>query len=633
MQLTVKVDNVRDLKTVDQNKNVNDEEDAFECSLDMSKKISELFIFIQNQSWSCAIERLQSNPSESYAWAEKFDCDGEFYYKRLPIHEACLHNPPSDFVDMLLKEYPEGAKYKDNKGRLPIHYACSNGTSPGIVAKFLLAYPESVSIEDNFGKTPLQGLLDAHVKNSDSPKNRAKSPLYYVLHNQGEIFLRELQKAKENSEKKQAILSAEVENQKKELLKERKTFEDSLRKLLEKEYDEKLFSKTKHYEDELEVQNDQNKALRGEIKKAQDDSMALIVNICGLKQILDFKTQEAIAERQIIATLQDEVQDLQKAKVIDNPVAMEDRQTLMNQIGKLESLVREKDSSIFKLIMHAEERFNMNKELENTIAENENLSNKTIKKMESKISELKKSMVALQEELCKERKIHCDELNGLKEVLEETENELVQMRSKSKKEMDKADDIRRRALGEARSMRSMISELKHELSDMTSTCNEQKALNEKNTVTLVTKEKELFEMEQKFKEASSLSITLQKKLDDLNAQSLTEKATNQNKLAEINQKFKDLESKHNEQTCEFIQVGKRLNEKNLLLSQELREQIYLTDKYMDEKEQQQIQLDMVSSYLEKILDQQLHLLHSTEKSGTTSQETKEKFSLYDIDRI
>ncbi len=83
-------------------------------------------------------------------------------------------------------------------------------------------------------------------------------------------------------------------------------------------------------------------------------------------------------------------------------------------------------------------------------------------------------------------------------------------------------------------------------------------------------------------------------------------------------------SKH---VCEFIQAGKRLNEKNLLLSQELRDQIYLTDKYRDEKEQQQIQLDMVSSYFRIILDQQLYLLHSSENSVTTSQETKENFSL------
>ena len=634
MQLTMKERNLRDLIMVGQVKNGIGEEDAFECSLDMSDKITELFCLIQNQSWSCAIERLRLYPSESYIWAEKFDCDGEFYYRRLPIHEACLHNPPSELIDMLLKEHPNGAKYKDNKGRLPIHYACSHGTSPSIVATFLLAYPESISIEDNDGKTPLQGLLDAHVRKPDPKKNTTKSPMYYLLHSQGEIFLKELQQAKENSEKKQAILSAEVEKQKEKIVEERKTWEDSMRKLLQTEYDEELLSKTKHHKDELEARDEQNNSLRGELKIAQEDSMALLVNICELKQILDCKTQEAIANKQIIATLEEKVQDLQKAKKDDNPTAIEETETLKNQIGKLESLVREKDNSIYKLIIHAEERFNTNRELETTIAKNETLANKKIQNLETEITELKNSTLALQKELRKERENHCKELNGLKDSVKEKENELVEMRAKSEKDRDKAGDIRNRALGEARLMRSMISDLKQELSDMTSTCNEQKAINEKNTGTLSAKEKELSDRNQKLTEACALSVTLQKKLDDINAQSLTEKEQNKQKIDEMVQKFKDLESKHTEQTGEFIQVGKRLNEKNLSLTQELKEQIALANKYKDEKEQQQIELDMVSSFLEKILDQQLHLLHSTEKGSMASQETKQKLSsLYDEDRI
>ena len=75
-------------------------------------------------------------------------------WKGLPIHQACMRQPPVSVVKALIAAFPDGVKEKQ-EGDLPIHYAIRYGASNYVVNALYLAYPESKSIQDRSGVTCL----------------------------------------------------------------------------------------------------------------------------------------------------------------------------------------------------------------------------------------------------------------------------------------------------------------------------------------------------------------------------------------------------------------------------------------------------------------------------------------------
>lgn len=74
---------------------------------------------------------------------------------RLPLHYACSHGAPVEVVSALLDSFPGGAAIGDKNGWLALHVACRVGESPQVINELLKAYPDSIGERTNKGSTPL----------------------------------------------------------------------------------------------------------------------------------------------------------------------------------------------------------------------------------------------------------------------------------------------------------------------------------------------------------------------------------------------------------------------------------------------------------------------------------------------
>ena len=74
---------------------------------------------------------------------------------RTPLHYACLSVDPYDIVDMLLREYPEGANVADINGMLPLHWAAKN------------EHAEAKDLVDQLMCVNLDGKVPALIRCSD----------------------------------------------------------------------------------------------------------------------------------------------------------------------------------------------------------------------------------------------------------------------------------------------------------------------------------------------------------------------------------------------------------------------------------------------------------------------------------
>lgn len=140
---------------------------------------SKLFKRVEERSWTGALSRLERNPKEAQIWVVRRNYDGAVTWKRLPIHEACMHSPPPNVVLALLTKYPEGAKEIDSNQRSPLHLACANRASVEVVRHLLMANPDAIFEEDVYFKTPPQIMLESKNPDHDVVAALKKGPKYY----------------------------------------------------------------------------------------------------------------------------------------------------------------------------------------------------------------------------------------------------------------------------------------------------------------------------------------------------------------------------------------------------------------------------------------------------------------------
>jgi len=150
-----------------------------------------LFRLVLKKEWDNAEQRAEACPDEAGTWIVTKGFHGNLRF--LPIHKACVLQPPLSIIGALNKSYPDGAKSKDQDGWLPIHCACFYGTGKEVVDSLLQANPSGAHAKDDEGRMPLHyatlkgapeevvaSLLRANPKAAVSKDDEGRLPIHHA---------------------------------------------------------------------------------------------------------------------------------------------------------------------------------------------------------------------------------------------------------------------------------------------------------------------------------------------------------------------------------------------------------------------------------------------------------------------
>lgn len=150
-----------------------------------------LFRLVLKKEWVNAAKRAESIPDEAGTWIVTKGFHGNLRF--LPLHKACVLQPPVSFIQALNDAYPDGAKSKDQDGWLPLHCACFYGAGQGIVDCLLLANSSGAHAKDDEGRMPLHyaslkaategvvsSLLRANPKAAVSKDDEGRLPIHHA---------------------------------------------------------------------------------------------------------------------------------------------------------------------------------------------------------------------------------------------------------------------------------------------------------------------------------------------------------------------------------------------------------------------------------------------------------------------
>jgi len=150
-----------------------------------------LFRLVLKKDWKAAANRANTFPDEASTWIVTKGFNGNLRF--LPLHKACVLQPPLSFVETLLHAYPDGARSADQDGWLPIHCACFYGATETVINAILIANPKGAQSKDEDGRLPLhyaclkgaaQGVVDVLVgafpKGAMSKDDEGRLPLHHA---------------------------------------------------------------------------------------------------------------------------------------------------------------------------------------------------------------------------------------------------------------------------------------------------------------------------------------------------------------------------------------------------------------------------------------------------------------------
>eukprot|EP00590_Aulacoseira_subarctica_P004341 CAMPEP_0172435126 /NCGR_PEP_ID=MMETSP1064-20121228/71007_1 /TAXON_ID=202472 /ORGANISM="Aulacoseira subarctica , Strain CCAP 1002/5" /LENGTH=711 /DNA_ID=CAMNT_0013183407 /DNA_START=36 /DNA_END=2171 /DNA_ORIENTATION=- len=184
---------------------------------------------IIKMDWEAVVSRTVQFPKEASVWTKTKGVNGDIRF--LPIHKACVMNPPLEVVEALIAAFPDGVKAvdqdgwlplhcaayyrasdpvlffmiranldackaKDEEGRIPIHYACMKKLSYSVVRTMIEVCPKSLKLKDDEGYTALhfacghgcspkvlEILLLTYSKSAQSRDDQGRLPLHHLCCN------------------------------------------------------------------------------------------------------------------------------------------------------------------------------------------------------------------------------------------------------------------------------------------------------------------------------------------------------------------------------------------------------------------------------------------------------------------
>lgn len=150
-----------------------------------------LFRLILKKEWSQVISRAKNFPGEAATWIVTKGFHGNLRF--LPLHKACVLQPPRDVIEVLISAYSEGAAEKDQDGWLPIHCAAFYGADENVANALLTANGKGSQTKDDEGRLPLHYaclksasqavvdiLLASYAKGTMSKDNEGRLPIHHA---------------------------------------------------------------------------------------------------------------------------------------------------------------------------------------------------------------------------------------------------------------------------------------------------------------------------------------------------------------------------------------------------------------------------------------------------------------------
>ena len=116
--------------------------------------IHSLFKQIEDLQWTSVESTMKSCPEQVESWTIKTTNDQiKVLWRRLPIHEACIRNPPSHIIAKLIEAYPDSVKALDNNNRTPLHHSVIHNANRNVIDLLIHAHPDALNSKDLWGKT------------------------------------------------------------------------------------------------------------------------------------------------------------------------------------------------------------------------------------------------------------------------------------------------------------------------------------------------------------------------------------------------------------------------------------------------------------------------------------------------
>lgn len=150
-----------------------------------------LFRLLLKKDWKAACARADAYPDEAATWIVTKGFNGNLRF--LPLHKACVLQPPEEVIEKLLVSYPDATKCRDQDGWLPIHCACFYGASNTVVTALLGSFPKGTQSKDDEGRLPihyacLKGasqsvvdvLLEGFPKGAMSKDDEGRLPIHHA---------------------------------------------------------------------------------------------------------------------------------------------------------------------------------------------------------------------------------------------------------------------------------------------------------------------------------------------------------------------------------------------------------------------------------------------------------------------
>jgi len=150
-----------------------------------------LFRLVLKKDWDGAALRCKTAPDESQTWIVTKGFKGNLRF--LPLHKACVLQPPESVIECLIAAYPDGPNSKDQDGWLPVHCACFYGASQPVVDTLLVAFPKGAQSKDDEGRLPIhyaclkgasvgvvENLLGTYPKGAQSKDDEGRLPIHHA---------------------------------------------------------------------------------------------------------------------------------------------------------------------------------------------------------------------------------------------------------------------------------------------------------------------------------------------------------------------------------------------------------------------------------------------------------------------
>ena len=186
--------------------NIHAPDEDEENERDYDHNPTRLFMFLQQRAWSSAQMQMQHHPEEATVWVFRKANDKstqdvlalanqdtalvvhnesetvKYRWRLLPLHAAIVLGAPPEFIQDIIRVYPNAANHTDERGSLPVHLAASrldvDPDGEKIVLQLFGVYPDSIDVEDRKGRTPVELAKLARARKEIEEQRRIKSTPY-----------------------------------------------------------------------------------------------------------------------------------------------------------------------------------------------------------------------------------------------------------------------------------------------------------------------------------------------------------------------------------------------------------------------------------------------------------------------